>query len=134
MAENGNQPKAVEDYEAARLPNFEPQFGGWEPPGPPLQPPPGGGDGGMEARVARLEADVSHIKSDISDLKKLAASVLSDVSSSKVELGKLGVRVDHLPGKGFIVSAISGGVVLLIGVLTVLAKLGWLISAAPTPI
>jgi hypothetical protein len=31
--------------------------------------PSSGGDGGMEARVARLEASVSHIEKDIVDIK-----------------------------------------------------------------
>ena len=43
---------------------------GEQPPGPPLQPPGGGGTfDGMEPRVAKLEAAVEHIQRDISEIK-----------------------------------------------------------------
>lgn len=40
------------------------------PPGPPLQPPGGGGTlDGMEARVAKLESAVEYIQRDIGEIK-----------------------------------------------------------------
>ena len=46
------------------------RFGGTKPPGPPLQPPSGGGTfDGMEARVAKLEATVDHIQRDVGDIR-----------------------------------------------------------------
>ena len=43
---------------------IEERLGGPRSPGPPLEPP-GGGDGGMEARIKRLEEDVKEIRLDL---------------------------------------------------------------------
>ncbi|MBB5047522.1 hypothetical protein HNR60_002279 [Rhodopseudomonas rhenobacensis] len=50
--------------------NAADRFGGSKPPGPPLQPPDGGGTfDGMGPRIAKLEAAVEHIQRDIGDIK-----------------------------------------------------------------
>jgi hypothetical protein len=63
---------------------------------------PGGGGGGtfngMEARVAKLEGHIEDISGDISALK-------SDMRDVRDRLPRIEVRLDHLPGKGFIVTA-----------------------------
>ena len=43
---------------------IEERLGSPRSPGPPLEPP-GGGDGGMEARIKRLEEDVKEIRMDV---------------------------------------------------------------------
>lgn len=58
----------------------------------------GGGDGtsgDMEARVAKLEATTEHIQRDLADVK-------TDVRDTRDRLGKLEVKVDHLPTKGWV--------------------------------
>ena len=78
------------------------------PAGRPLQS--GGSDGtsdGMEARVTRLETSLEFIKRDVSELR-------ADVSGLKVAFARLEERVNHLPGKGFIVT----GLVTTIGLMT----------------
>lgn len=77
-----------------------------------------GGDGGgtsdgMEARVAKLEASMDHLVKQVDRL--------ADIPE---RLGVLEERVSHLPGKGFVVTTISLGAAALVGVLTLLSKLG----------
>jgi hypothetical protein len=88
--------------------------------GTPLQPIGGGSNDGMEARVARLEADVEHIKRDIGDIKTDMRS-LGHVGDIRVDLGVLRERVSHLPTKGYI------GWFVVIG----LAALAALVTVAP---
>lgn len=124
---------AVSDYQADRnvIP-FPDKLGVKEPPGPPLQPPGGGGTfDGMEPRVARLEADVAHIKTDVADLKSAVRTMTTDVTAIKVDLARLAERVGNLPTKGYIGWWITGGVAASIGVLTLLSKLGILVAGAP---
>jgi hypothetical protein len=73
-------------------------------------PPPGGGGGGgggnmdawqtsVESRLNSLDSRLTSIESGIGDLKAKLATVETDVK--------------HLPSKGFIVSVVTGGAVLL---------------------
>lgn len=62
----------------------------------------GGGGGtfdGMEPRIARLEAHMEHVQADLVVLK-------TDMGAVKDRLARLEVKVDHLPSKGFIVTAL----------------------------
>ena len=75
----------------------------------------GGGDGtsgGMEARVAVLEAHVEHIRGDLAKLADIPVSV----AEIKTELG-------HKPSKGFIVTSAVGTITALTAILILLAKL-----------
>ena len=74
----------------------------------------GGTSGGMEARLAKLEAHMEHVLADVSALK-------ADVGKLKTDMATLVERVSHLPTKGFIVSA----------TLTTLAMLTALTAFAP---
>lgn len=58
----------------------------------------GGTSGGMEARLAKLEAHMEHVLADVSALK-------ADVGKLKTDMATLIERVSNLPTKGFIVSA-----------------------------
>jgi archaellum component FlaC len=83
----------------------------------PLQSGGGGGTfDGMEARVAILETHVEYIRRDIGELKADVSEIRrdlsgmkddfkSDVEGVKVQLATLTERVNHLPSKGFIVTA-----------------------------
>lgn len=54
----------------------------------------GGNSGDVEPRIARLEAHMEHVRAELAKL-----------GSMPVQLAELKVRVDHLPTKGFIVTA-----------------------------
>lgn len=66
----------------------------------------------MEARVAVLETHIEYIRSDISGLKADMGVIRSDLGKTRDEvadlrtgLATLTERVNHLPTKGFIVTA-----------------------------
>jgi hypothetical protein len=63
----------------------------------------------MEARVAKLEATIDHMRTDVSDLKR-------DARDLRDRMRAVEVKIDHLPSKGFIVSALMTAL-LAIGVL-----------------
>lgn len=76
----------------------------------------GGGDGtsgGMEARVAKLEAHVEHIRAELAKL-----------SAMPTDLAVLKTRVDHLPTKGFILTSAIATVSAVVGLITLLSRLG----------
>lgn len=65
-----------------------------------------GGDGSMEARVAKLESDVGHIMRDVSEIKQKLERVAEDVSDLKISITSLagrqdafGIRLDALDQK-----------------------------------
>ena len=65
---------------------------GGEPPHPPRVDKSGGGgdDGGMEARIAKLEAAVEHIEKDIRDIKQDVREMRSDMRSDfRLQFGAL---------------------------------------------
>ncbi|MFT4275985.1 MAG: hypothetical protein QM576_06465 [Rhodopseudomonas sp.] len=78
------------------------RFGGSGPPGPPLQPPGGGGtyDGMLEARVARLEADVGHIQRDVAEIKDAVKDAGQNLTDLRIASAALTERVRHLPTYG----------------------------------
>jgi hypothetical protein len=67
----------------------------------------------MEARVAALETHVGYIRRDIgmlrsefgSDIGALRSDFRGEVEGLKISQATLTERVNHLPSKGFIVSA-----------------------------
>jgi hypothetical protein len=102
------------EYQGAEIIPIGSRFGGGSPPGPPLQPPSGGGPfDGMEARVARLESDVGHIKSDVADIKSSLRELSTNTSGLQVNFARLDERVRHLPSKGFIVTAVTAALALV---------------------
>lgn len=85
---------------------------------PPPDLPPDWGSGtpnGMEARVAKLEAHVEHIRAE-----------LAKFAPVPTDLAVLCTRVDALPTKGFIVTSALTTITAVVGVLTVLSKIGFL--------
>lgn len=65
--------------------------------------PPGGGGGGMEARVAKLEASVEHIQTDIYDIKNDVRDMRTILAEIKESIGNF--KVDTI--KWFIGTALA---------------------------
>ncbi|MEQ3672379.1 hypothetical protein [Pseudophaeobacter sp.] len=70
----------------------------------------GGNSGGMEPRVAKLEASVEHIAADV-------VAMRSDVANARERLAALEVKVDHLPTKGFIVTVVAAALAVVAGLI-----------------
>lgn len=84
----------------------------------PLQGGGGSGtSGGMEARLAKLEAQMDAVKAD-----------LGKMASLPVDVARLDERVKHLPGKGFIVTATSTSVALIAALVLFADKLRALVA------
>jgi hypothetical protein len=81
----------------------------------------GGNSGGMEARVAKLEADVAHLVKQADKIDARLTVVGTDLGTIKTDLAVLKATS---ASKGFIVTALSLGSATIIAVLTVLSKLG----------
>jgi uncharacterized coiled-coil protein SlyX len=82
----------------------------------------------MEARVRVLETHIGYIKDGVAELQATLATVRNDTSTLKVDMATLKERVAHLPGKGFIVTAATGGVAAIVALLTLLARFGFLVA------
>jgi len=114
----------ISEYQSTII-HAEGRFGSQSPPGPPLQPPSGGGtSNGMEARVAKLEAHVQHILGDVSALK-------ADMRDVRDRLPRIETRLDHLPGKGFIVTVVVATIALLGALITLQQQIQAWIGIAP---
>ncbi len=102
------------DYSPSLI-NATNRFGGSRPPGPPLQPPGGGGtyDGMLEARVARLEADVGHIQRDVAEIKDAVKGIGKDVTDLKVNHATVSERIAHLPTYGQSFAMLTGMLALI---------------------
>jgi hypothetical protein len=83
-----------------------------------LNPPSGGGtSGGMEARIAKLEAQMDAVRGDLAKLGSLP-----------VDVARLDERVKHLPGKGFVVTATSTTIALIAAIVLFADKLRALVG------
>ena len=78
---------------------------------------------GMGARVAKLVSDVSHLAADMSDVRATLREMGKDFADMRVRVAKLETKVDHLPGKGFIVSVVATGLALLTAALPLQSRL-----------
>ena len=84
------------------------------PPTLPREPERDNGPG-MEAHIAKLEAHMEHVRDDLTKLAGL-----------HVDMAALKTKVDHLPGKGCVVTAAVstiGGVAALMKLLQVIGVL-----------
>lgn len=85
-----------------------------EPPRPPANAQPGplhsGGSAGkvdyMEARIASIEAHVDHMRDDIGDIRLDLREITKSAASVSGEVRELDNRIAHLPGKGWIFTAL----------------------------
>lgn len=83
----------------------------------------GGTSGGMESRVAKLEAHVEILRNDVTSIKK-------DVGDIRVAMATLTERVSHLATKGFIVTATTTTIGLLTGIILFSDKIKALFAAS----
>jgi hypothetical protein len=89
-----------------------------EPETPPLKGGSGDGtSGGMEARIAKLEAQMEGVRADLNKL-----------SGVPVDLARVDERVKHLPGKGFVVTTTTTSLALLAAVILFADKLRAIIT------
>ena len=119
---------SMSGYQGPTVIDARGRIGGMRSPGPPLQPPDGGGGDGMEARVRVLETHVEYIKSGIAKLETSADAARSDLSSIRIELAAMTANVAHLPSKTLLVTASVSTVTLIVLILTVLSHFGWLVA------
>ena len=94
----------------------------------------GGTFGGMPPdlpeRVAILETHVEHIKEDVaavrSDLKDVRGDIKEirgDITTIRIDLGTMRTRVDHLPTKGWAVTALLAAITIIGGIIALAPKL-----------
>jgi hypothetical protein len=84
----------------------------------------------MEAAVARIEATVARTEANVVHLDRGVSETPGDVKDVRDRLARLEAHVGHLPGKGFIVSAVFIMLALLIAVTLFRDKLVVLLSLA----
>lgn len=123
------------DYAATKVIFAAERFGGSKPPGPPLQPPGGGGtyDGMLEPRVARLEADVGHIQRDVADIKDALKGAGKDLTDLKVGSATLTERVSHLPTYGQSFAMLTGMLALITALVVFQGQIQKFTGVSPAP-
>lgn len=74
-------------------------------------------DGGMEARVAKLETVAEYIQRDVGELRDSVSSMKSDISSMKERLATIEEKLGHMPTKlgmwtavALVLISVGGGV------------------------
>lgn len=95
------------DYRQSKIIQAAGRFGGKGPPGPPLNPPGGGGtydgmDGwqtSVENRLSQIAVDLRGVNTQVGTLNTSSATMLE--------------RVSHLPTKSFIVTTVIAGLTLV---------------------
>lgn len=74
----------------------------------------GGNDGGMEARVAKLESTVEYIQRDIAEMRSSTAKMVDELAMAKADLAAIKVSLTHMPTTLQMWMAV-GAVTLLVG-------------------
>lgn len=59
----------------------------------------GGGNDGMESRVAKLESDVDYIKRDVTDIKTTLSKIDSGVTDIRISMATLTSKFDSIESK-----------------------------------
>lgn len=85
----------------------------------------GGNSGGMEERLAKLEAHMEHVQTDVSNMT-------SDMKSVRDRLIALEVKVDHLPTKGFTVMALLACLAVIAALIGFQEQVQSIVSSKPT--
>ncbi len=70
----------------------------------------------MLVELAKLQSDGEHLKRDLSETR-------ADMKDIRDRMARLEVRVDHLPTKGFIITALGIGVAIVGGITTLAPKI-----------
>lgn len=76
--------------------------------------------------LGQLTSDLRSLRRDVDKLEPLISAGVTEMGTLKTNLGILSERVDHKPGKGFIVSVVLGGMTGSVALLTFLSKIGFL--------
>ncbi|WP_141057460.1 hypothetical protein [Stenotrophomonas rhizophila] len=82
----------------------------------------GGNDGGMEARLAKLESDVDYIKRDVGEMRQALVKAADEASAARAHLATIKERLDHMPTKLNMWAAVAT-IVLPVG-----AALWWVVQ------
>lgn len=82
----------------------------------------GGTSGGMEARLARLEADMDHVKRDVGDLRSDVRVVMSGVEGLRTSAGVIDEKLKHVATIGQMWVAAIGIVAALGGVVALIVR------------
>jgi hypothetical protein len=136
QTQSKNRPRLLLVHSGAEL--SAPKTGG------SLANPGGGGGDDTEARLRVLEAHVEHIKAALERIEATANSTRDSMfrleismkdGLSKLEIGatELKGKVNHLPSKGFIVTAVITTTALIVtvlgGLMALLSRIGLLAKA-----
>ena len=98
-----------------------------------------GGDGMLEARVAKLEADLGHIQRDVTSLQTELKSIHTMVSDIRANTATLVERSSHLATREWVMWRFFGAFVLLITIMVALIGNGPRLQAlfglaSPSPV
>jgi hypothetical protein len=87
-----------------------------------------GGDGmdGLVSRVASLEAHMEHVREGLTSVK-------DDTSSTRERLTAIEVKVENLPTKGFIVTALVSVLALITALILFKDQVSALLGSVPKP-
>lgn len=77
--------------------------------------------------IAKLQSDGEYLKRDLSETR-------ADMRDIRDRMTRLEVRVDHLPTKGFIVTAVIASLTIVGALVAIAPKLQSLVGTAPTAI
>jgi hypothetical protein len=64
----------------------------------------GGGNDGMEPRIARLEADMDHVKRRLDELAGRVSSLNDKVSSVGIDVAVIKEKMTHVPSKTYAIA------------------------------
>ena len=80
----------------------------------------------LRTDVARIQVDVDYTKKFLGELQTDMRDMRDRMTALAVRMTALEVRVEHLPGKGFIVLVVTTALVIAGGLATIAPKLsGW---------
>lgn len=78
----------------------------------------GGGGGGMEARIAKLESDVSHINGNVSELRADMKDVRDRLSGVGERMAAVEAEIRHLPSKTYMFTTAFASSIAIIGAIS----------------
>jgi len=76
----------------------------------------------MDARIAKLQSDVEYIQRDVGEMRQAMVKVADEVSAARVELATIKERLEHMPTKLSMWTAVAA-IVLPVG-----AGLWWIVQ------
>lgn len=79
-------------------------------------PSDGGNSGGMEPRIAKLEAHVEHMRGDIGELKADVRALKADTTQMRSDLATANTRIEALPTKEYVGTTMRNWVLVGAGI------------------